>query len=640
MCCCALLTKFPSLPPTPNAQNVNWYGPIYAEASAFEENRENFDRAEAFAERGVTACPRYGPLWLSLIRLKARRAFHELAGLAKEASPSVAATMDACLVQLQAVACSVVDTAAVQGALTAAVASLPRARCAQVLAPVREIIGRTEQVISQELLWKVHIERAGIEAQLLDFAAARDAHADAIDTCPASLRWKVWISGARLEMSAALHKFRTLETVFAAATESPLEGVGASKSVSSTKSGAGSPLGGASASGMSSTAPATAAVARKRKGSTSFVFTSTLSTDAPVFTPRGLLAAGAVAGGAITPERSDTPSPAPAVTACAPFPPRATLASAVGILREMTACFAAAAKVLDRAMEVGPVKMRAVTQIECAKLCELEGVALHLGQLLLAKIAGAPVEQTHSVETTRVPPLGLAAVRAAIARESPTLISSPTLSASPSASRSSYPSSSSISTTSEAVGLADALFVADPLATGRSRARRVLEAAKQDASSDWKVAVEAVCLEIRCGQRDRAITEAEAALAAHPGTGRLWAMLIALKLEDGLDAQLATFQRAIAETPKSGEVWCEAAKILLNPTSPCFNLKAAARFLRFALYFTPQYGDSFVELLRVKMLLHGPEHAAIERLQQYCINTNPNYGIHVSSSLGSSSCLF
>ena len=106
--------------------------------------------------------------------------------------------------------------------------------------------------------------------------------------------------------------------------------------------------------------------------------------------------------------------------------------------------------------------------------------------------------------------------------------------------------------------------------------------------------------------------------------------------------------------PKSGEVWCEGARICLNPFSSCFNLENARTFLDFAIEFTPQcaaptlhrprprptrrgeahdgwrsgphrYGDSFIEYLRLQTLVGAPPEQ-IERLWQLCINAEPNYG--------------
>jgi hypothetical protein len=60
---------------------------------------------------------------------------------------------------------------------------------------------------------------------------------------------------------------------------------------------------------------------------------------------------------------------------------------------------------------------------------------------------------------------------------------------------------------------------------------------------------------------------------------------------------------AFQEVPKSGEVWCEAARSAMNPLSTSeFDLAFAHRSLTYAILFTPQYGDSFVELLKLELL--------------------------------------
>jgi hypothetical protein len=62
--------------------------------------------------------------------------------------------------------------------------------------------------------------------------------------------------------------------------------------------------------------------------------------------------------------------------------------------------------------------------------------------------------------------------------------------------------------------------------------------------------------------------------------------------------------RALQVVPKSGEVWCEGARVLLNPLSlDIFDPCQAFKFLSFAIMFTPQYGDSFVEYVRLEMLM-------------------------------------
>ena len=69
-------------------------------------------------------------------------------------------------------------------------------------------------------------------------------------------------------------------------------------------------------------------------------------------------------------------------------------------------------------------------------------------------------------------------------------------------------------------------------------------------------------------------------------------------------SKLQVLLRAIQEVPKSGEVWCEGVRCHMNPLHlNSFDLSSAQKFLSFAVQFTPQYGDTFLELLRLEMLL-------------------------------------
>jgi tetratricopeptide (TPR) repeat protein len=124
-------------------------------------------------------------------------------------------------------------------------------------------------------------------------------------------------------------------------------------------------------------------------------------------------------------------------------------------------------------------------------------------------------------------------------------------------------------------------------------------------NNDWKVFLESILLEIRNKNIDKAIFESERALKIHKRTGRLWAILIQLMYIQGEKKQIETFKTALLEVPKSGEVWCEGARIYLNPTYSVFNLQKAQKYLDFAVQFTPQYGDSFIEYLKLQYLLTG-----------------------------------
>ena len=133
-------------------------------------------------------------------------------------------------------------------------------------------------------------------------------------------------------------------------------------------------------------------------------------------------------------------------------------------------------------------------------------------------------------------------------------------------------------------------------------ARAILCKARNDASSDWKIWLESVNVEIRCKMYNRAARVACDALKIHTGTGRLWAALVQLRHREGEDAQLRALRQSLRAVPKSGEVWGEGARVHLNPFSPMFDLERADQHLIFATRFTPQYGDSFLETLRLELM--------------------------------------
>ena len=63
------------------------------------------------------------------------------------------------------------------------------------------------------------------------------------------------------------------------------------------------------------------------------------------------------------------------------------------------------------------------------------------------------------------------------------------------------------------------------------------------------------------------------------------------------------FLQGLDKVPKSGEVWTEGARCRLNPMlTASFDVGMAQRFLSFAIQFTPQYGDTFIEELRIEII--------------------------------------
>lgn len=136
-------------------------------------------------------------------------------------------------------------------------------------------------------------------------------------------------------------------------------------------------------------------------------------------------------------------------------------------------------------------------------------------------------------------------------------------------------------------------------------ARAALAEAQAYEGHEWKVFLENIFLEARQGCLSAAKETAFRALELHPSTGRLWSALITLDhcSDQAASAALQSFRKAVSEVPKSGEVWCEGARVYLNPVGPFFHLGQAQKCLEFAVHLTPQYGDSFLELQRLRVLL-------------------------------------
>ena len=141
-------------------------------------------------------------------------------------------------------------------------------------------------------------------------------------------------------------------------------------------------------------------------------------------------------------------------------------------------------------------------------------------------------------------------------------------------------------------------------------------------TADWKIYLETVLLELRTGDTAAALARVRAALAVHTDTGRLWATYVQLLAHAPPAEQAAVLARALAAVPKSGEVWCEGARMHMRHG----RYAEARQCLQHATLFTPQYGDSFVEYLRVDLLEHGTFTAALAAVQQQCLNAEPNYG--------------
>lgn len=156
------------------------------------------------------------------------------------------------------------------------------------------------------------------------------------------------------------------------------------------------------------------------------------------------------------------------------------------------------------------------------------------------------------------------------------------------------------------------------------RARYIVDKAKKELSYEWKLYLERVLIDVRAKHYDSALQLVKSSLVAHPCTGRLWALYIQLELLTSRQFARAwrVFKQAVYEVPKAGEVWCEGGRLALMARDTA----TARLFFERAIEFTPQYGDSFVEWLRVELLTQGPA-ADLSRIEHAASCAAPNYGV-------------
>ena len=144
-------------------------------------------------------------------------------------------------------------------------------------------------------------------------------------------------------------------------------------------------------------------------------------------------------------------------------------------------------------------------------------------------------------------------------------------------------------------------------------------------SAEWRVYLEYAHFQVHRNRINEAIKILDKALCEHQGSGRLWAFRVQLEAYNGIKQQLEVLKTSIKNVPKSGEVWCEAARIAMNPLTPYFSTEAARQYLEFAYRFTPQHGDTLVEMLRVELLEKGI-CADLSTIRQRFICSEGNYG--------------
>lgn len=117
-----------------------------------------------------------------------------------------------------------------------------------------------------------------------------------------------------------------------------------------------------------------------------------------------------------------------------------------------------------------------------------------------------------------------------------------------------------------------------------------MDQAKRLSKGEWKTHFEAVMFEMRTGSFRQAEESVKQSLETFFATGRLWATLIQLqhtraKTTQDFDLVFSTFKQALQEIPKSGEVWCEGARLMMakNENNRHYSLERAERYLNFAI---------------------------------------------------------
>ena len=117
-------------------------------------------------------------------------------------------------------------------------------------------------------------------------------------------------------------------------------------------------------------------------------------------------------------------------------------------------------------------------------------------------------------------------------------------------------------------------------------ARTTLIEADRD-NKDWRFEFDRIMFEARQGATHEFLkARVERAVEVYPASGRLWALCVQLQRSDS--EKVRQFKRALASVPKSGELWCEGARMLLHPHSKLYNPALAMERLVMAANFTPQ----------------------------------------------------
>jgi len=164
------------------------------------------------------------------------------------------------------------------------------------------------------------------------------------------------------------------------------------------------------------------------------------------------------------------------------------------------------------------------------------------------------------------------------------------------------------------------------------KARKILDKTVETYGQDWKIHLERIMFEIRNNNLLNAENSAKNAIKIHVEKGKLWALLLQIQHAKQISGEIAyeTFVDAIRRLPRSGEIWCEGARLFMSPKFIKFDLQKSRKCLDFAIHFTPRCGDCFIELLRLSLIEDAigvsEDFHAVEKIIQKCKEVSPTYG--------------
>ncbi|EMD43309.1 Hypothetical protein EHI5A_052780 [Entamoeba histolytica KU27] len=138
---------------------------------------------------------------------------------------------------------------------------------------------------------------------------------------------------------------------------------------------------------------------------------------------------------------------------------------------------------------------------------------------------------------------------------------------------------------------------------------------------DWKYSIEAIMILVRCNKVKQGYDICKSVVGQFPSTGRVWGLFVMLSQIEGIQKQEKSLELALRNAPKSGEVWCEGARMAMKQG----NFYLSLLFLKYAQLFTPQYGDIYIEFL--KLVILTKQWSMLKNIILSCVHSEPNYGL-------------